>query len=249
MIYQGSKIRIADDLVSVMFENQPLNRPYVEPFCGGCNVIDRVESKKRIASDNNKYLIAMWKELIRGWWPTHFYTEDEYYTIKDNKDKYPDYEVGWVGFVYSFRAIFFAKYVVGITFTNRKPGKNYGRLVTQDFYKQFTTSIKGQIPRLKNVTFIHSDYRKLRIPDNSIVYCDPPYEGVSGYKEKEKFNTEEFFQWVRELSNRCSVFVSEYVAPKDFRCIYSKSKKSTMGLGKYNRTAPARTEKLFIYEG
>ena len=37
----------------------------VEPFVGGCNIIEKVKGK-RIASDSNKYLIALWKGLQQG---------------------------------------------------------------------------------------------------------------------------------------------------------------------------------------
>lgn len=39
--------------------------PYVEPFCGGCNTIDKVKGL-RIGNDKNKFLISMWKCLCNG---------------------------------------------------------------------------------------------------------------------------------------------------------------------------------------
>ena len=39
---------------------------YLEPFCGGCNVIDKIEAPQRIASDCNKYLIALMQHIQAG---------------------------------------------------------------------------------------------------------------------------------------------------------------------------------------
>ena len=43
---------------------------------------------------------------------------------------------------------------------------------------------------LQGVEFVHSDYQNLDIPDNSIVYCDPPYAGTTKYEDD--FNHDEF---------------------------------------------------------
>lgn len=38
-------------------------KTYIEPFCGGCNIIDKIQCDTKIASDNHKYLIEMFKNL------------------------------------------------------------------------------------------------------------------------------------------------------------------------------------------
>lgn len=40
-------------------------KTYIEPFCGGCNIIDKIQCDTKIASDNHKYLIEMFKNLNR----------------------------------------------------------------------------------------------------------------------------------------------------------------------------------------
>ena len=39
---------------------------YIEPFVGGCNVIDKVKCQFRYGSDLNKYLIALFNHLQNG---------------------------------------------------------------------------------------------------------------------------------------------------------------------------------------
>ena len=61
----GSKGRIVNDILPIIqhrIEDYNI-KTYIEPFCGGCNVIDKVVCDKKIASDNHKYLIAMFQNL------------------------------------------------------------------------------------------------------------------------------------------------------------------------------------------
>lgn len=74
---------------------------------------------------------------------------------------------------------------------------------------------------MQNVQFTNLNYYDLIIPNNSIVYCDPPYENTTKYKV-ETFNYKLFWEWVRYISKTNIVFVSEYNAPNDFECIWNK---------------------------
>ena len=49
MKYMGSKARIADQIVPIIQEFIDKNSItlYVEPFCGGCNVIDKIRCQKK----------------------------------------------------------------------------------------------------------------------------------------------------------------------------------------------------------
>lgn len=63
MVYQGSKNRIAKYLLPII-QKYIADRnidTYVELFCGGCNLIDKVECKHKIANDYNEDLIALLK--------------------------------------------------------------------------------------------------------------------------------------------------------------------------------------------
>lgn len=65
MKYMGSKNRIAKEILPIILRNRQPGQYYVEPFCGGCNMIDKV-SGNRIAADANPYLIAMWGGVLSG---------------------------------------------------------------------------------------------------------------------------------------------------------------------------------------
>ena len=100
MKYMGSKASISNELLPIVLKNRKENQFYIEPFVGGANMIDKVEGK-RIGSDFNKYLIALWKELQNGWIPTYI-EKDKYNDIRANKDNYEDYIVGWTGICCSY---------------------------------------------------------------------------------------------------------------------------------------------------
>ncbi len=70
-------------------------------------------------------------------------------------------------------------------------------------------------------------YEEVEIPENAVVYCDPPYKNTAIYAEW-GFNHDKFWDYVRKLSKTNKVFVSEYTAPEDFKTIYEFPQKSTL---------------------
>ena len=56
MKYMGGKNRIAKDILPIILKDRKENQFYVEPFAGGCNVIDKVEGR-RLANDKSEYLM------------------------------------------------------------------------------------------------------------------------------------------------------------------------------------------------
>lgn len=65
MVYQGSKNKIAKYIVPIIQKYIEDNNItiYIEPFCGGVNIIDKIKCKNRIASDYNEDLIALLKYI------------------------------------------------------------------------------------------------------------------------------------------------------------------------------------------
>ena len=104
-----------------------------------------------------------------------------------------------------------------------------------------------QLPKIQDVEFIHSSYQDLEIPENSLIYCDPPYEGTTKYKDD--FNHTEFWEWCRNKTKEGhQVFVSEYNAPNDFKCIKEVLTNTQLGNGS-NTGNIKKTDKLFVYCG
>ena len=81
------------------------------------------------------------------------------------------------------------------------------------------------LERLQNLESYQGDYKSLQIPENSVIYCDPPYKGTAGYLNG--FNHEEFYNWC--LSQKQPIFISEYDMPQDlFMRVSAKSKRSLL---------------------
>ena len=61
MVYQGSKNRLAKYIVPILQEyiDKYNISTYIDPFCGGCNLIDKIICDRRIASDVNQPLIDL----------------------------------------------------------------------------------------------------------------------------------------------------------------------------------------------
>ena len=230
----GSKNRIAKELLPILLKDRKPNQWYVEPFAGGMNMIDKVDGN-RLANDSNEYLIKMWIALVEDEWiPNSYVSKDKYLSVKNNKQSYEPCVVGWIGFNCSYSGKYFGGFA-GVVET--KQGQ-------RNYQEEAHRNIKKQIPNLTGVEFVSCNYINLHIPDQSIIYCDPPYEGTTKYKDD--FNHLEFWNWVREKSKEGhTVFVSEYNAPDDFICVWQKELKSSLSANGTIGGSKKSIEKLF----
>ena len=94
-----------------------------------------------------------------------------------------------------------------------------------------------------NLTITRKSYADVAIPDNAVVYADPPYKGTSQTGYKCDFDYAAFEKWLNEVP--FMVIVSEYNAPSGCVEIASIKKQSKFGTGKKGRM---NTEKLFVQE-
>lgn len=237
MKYLGGKTRIAKEILPIILADRKEGQYFVEPFCGGCNVTANV-SGNRIANDYNEYLIAMFEGLMSGEkYPETIERElynDVRTCFRSGSDKYDIGFVGWVGFMASYNGCFFNGGYSGVV-VNAKGD-------TRDYISEAIRGLTRQLPKLQGVEFRSGDYKNLQIPDESIIYCDPPYKDTKGYMCG--LNHDEFWQWCRErVYDGHKVYISEYQAPDDFIKIWEKPLQNNMNPNK------KATERLFIYEG
>lgn len=222
----GSKNRIAKEILPIILKDRKPNQCYVEPMVGGGNLIDKVEGF-RIGADLNPYVIEALKLIRDNPESLPDFVSEEYYRDLEIK-KQLNGLTGVVGFTCSFGSKWFGGYA------RNSDGRNY--------IKVAKNNALAQSPNLKDCLFINSAYQLLDIPKNSIIYCDPPYEGTTKYKDG--FNHSEFWEWVRTKSlEGHSVFVSEYIAPDDFICVWQKDLTTSFSTSESIKA----TEKLFIF--
>ena len=234
----GSKNRIAKYLLPIILKDRKEDQWYVEPFVGGANIIDKVDGN-RIGADKNEFLIEMWKGLQENKSRPYKIEKDLYSKARDyfNKSDYSIFDkfmVGWIGWMGSYNGRFF-------------DGGYSGHCVgKRDYIREQIKNTEAQIENIKNIEFIVSDYLDLKIPKNSIIYCDIPYNNTKQYLASKDFNHNEFWDWCREKSKEGhQVFVSEYNAPEDFECIWEMEVTNSMNTTKTYKP----TEKLFKYKG
>ena len=227
MKYMGSKNRIAKEILPIILKDRISEEQYyVEPFCGGCNLIDKVKGN-RIASDNNSYLIALYQAIKDGWVPEFNYTEDEYNHIRTHKEESP-HLAGYFGFALSYGGKWFGGWC------RDKQGK-------RNYVLEAHNNMLKQIPFIKDIVFANCSYSQIIPPKNSIIYCDPPYKDTTKYHSD--FNYENFYNWCREMKNLGhQVFVSEYSMPEDFKCVWQKEIVSSLTQDTGSKKA---VEKLF----
>lgn len=232
MKYMGSKNRIAKHLLPIILKDRKEGQWYVEPFVGGANMIDKVTGN-RIGADSNKYLIALLNKMSCGDFSSPYVTGEQYDLVKRNKDDYEDWYVGFVGFQLSFSAMWFGSY--------RRDNQGL-----RDYASEAKRNVDAQAKNVKGCIFVNSEYCNLEIPPQSIIYCDPPYEGTAKYRAADDFNHDLFWQWCRDkVKEGHQVFVSEYNAPDDFICVWQQELNVSVAKnGKHKKAI----ERLFVHE-
>ena len=163
--------------------------------------------------------------------------KDTYKDIRDNKEKYPKYMVAVAGILASYNSKWFAGYAK--THIAKAPSDK--NVVVRNYYQESINNVLKQMPNLMDVKFICGDYKSIDV-SNAMIYCDPPYENTTGFKDK--FNHSDYWEWVRKVSIDNFVLCSEYQAPDDFIEIWSGDVKITLD----NASRSKSTEKLFTYK-
>lgn len=242
MKYMGSKARLVKELKPIIddiilkygIEN------YIEPFVGGANLIQHINCENRFGYDKHLYLIELLKAIKSGYKPPTKISVEHYQEVKDsfkNGDgRFENYYYGAIGFLGAFRGLFFDS-------QGCKDFVSQGRV--RNNYTEGRKNILKQYEDFQTINFEYSDYKDIEIPQNSLIYCDPPYEDTcqKGYADSGSFNHEEYWDWVRETSMDNIVLCSEYNAPSDFICIWKKE--VSINLAVQSRK---NVEKLFIHE-
>jgi site-specific DNA-adenine methylase len=218
---------------------------YVEPFCGSLGVLRVVAdtfppSTTIVASDYHPDLIQMWCEVQAGAFEypagTVCATEEDYLRIKATKLPNGDLIAlkAFIGFGLGFGGRYFASFA-----------PKYANGKKEDFLGEMTHSVKAVQAILhksaSNVTFQCLDYRNTlpaaaaaaaaattTQPHSYLVYCDPPYRSTKfpikyrrDVKHYDDFDSDEFWERMRDWSTRHTVLISEMSAPEDFVEVWS----------------------------
>lgn len=226
MQYLGGKSAIATELAEVIKNRHTAEerKLLIEPFCGGGAMTAELAPlfEKVRAYDIHPDLILMWQALQEGWMPPDNITEMEYSDLSYAK---PSALRGFVGFS-GFGGKWFGGY------GRNKRGDNY--------FRQTKNSLMRDVNNIRNVEYANSDFSKIEIINKSIVYADPPYSGTTKYTGS--YSPYRFWFFVKKWAKTgATVYISEYKAPPEIRCIWEQSIHGNMKMKKV-------IEKLFLVE-
>lgn len=246
MRYSGSKDRFAKDIIPFITRNLTDDKVYIEPFCGGCNLLSKIEHNKKWGNDKNEFVISMWQAIKDNkWLPQENITKRRYEYLKkvsklpiSTKDKLLlAAEIGYVGNACSYGSAWFNGYA------------NYNKKRKEDHIKEAYNNLLKQIENFKNIQgtiFTSCDYDKMEYPspNKCVIYCDPPYSQTKNYKDN--FDNDKFWEWAKSMKAKgYEIYVSEYTAPNDVTCIWEREKKDGLKLCDFGEKQATKIERLF----
>lgn len=232
MTYFGSKRKYAKYILPILQKaiNENNVNTFIDCCCGGCNIIRDIKCGNRIAIDNNKYLIALYKEMQKDGFqfPPHP-TREDWDKCKDFPEQCNEWYVGLVSIFTSF----FARGFCGGYIRDKDNEKKYNG--------QVNTAIKD-LPKIKDINFISADFNEILKYSNCVIYVDPPYKDTKKYDTAKNFDYGRFWETMRLASENNIVFISEMTAPEDFIEVWALD-----GIRNIGEAHVKCTEKLFIY--
>lgn len=237
MKYQGGKHYQAKRIAAVIQEMKGHRTRYVEPFVGGASVLAATHGmfKTREASDINLDLILFWTAVQAGWEPPVKISIDRYYKLKYATNPSP--LRAWAACAASYAGKWFHGYVT----------KANGITNNRDYLAEsFKTTMKKK-DAMQDVTFRCMSYRRIHVDENTVVYCDPPYEGTTPYSGAPLFNSTRFWETASTWAKTGAlVLVSEYTVPESQQGLWvsvnQKIKRESLSL---NGSENPKTEHLY----
>ncbi len=216
MRYLGGKFRSRKYIVPFLKAAHRPGQAYVEPFLGAAWMMVAMDIEgPRYGNDIHDGLIVLWQALVDGWVPPIDITQEEYLALRARKHE-ADRMVAYAGFR-SFGGKYFGGLDRGREASNRR----------------------GTLEKAKMLEGVHlscGSYSDMAIPPNSLIYCDPPYAGVTGYACTPTFEHDRFWAWAKSMAGSGhTVFVSEYSAPNDIHIQGVWSRKSQVCAGSSNK--------------
>lgn len=254
MRYQGSKLKIAKHFLPIITKDlYGTDRIFVDLFAGGMNVVDKIDHPIKVANDLNPYVIALWRDIqVNGDKNIPSSVSEEEYNrakqqvlYKNRENNFTYVQLGFIGACCSHGSGWFNGYA------------HYNQKKKEDHIKEARSGLCKQIDKFKHLDktrFMCNDYREVIYRfkpeeiNRMVIYCDPPYANTKKYETD--FDNNAFWDWVREMGRMypgCKIYISEYNAPSDFTCIWSKDVPDGMGTTKKGEKQNRKIEKLFVH--
>lgn len=233
MRYLGGKHRQAKAIEQVVRELKGSRTRYVEPFIGGGSVFSRVAPlfDTAIGADASPSLVELWRaSVIDRWEPP--VTMDKATWLSQQKATDSALRA-WAGYAASYNGKWFAGY--GPTAAGR------------DYLAESARGLARKVSPLHahpGISFVCADFATHHVDSNTVVYCDPPYEGTETYKAAEPFDHARFWSTMNAWHFAGAlVLVHEYAAPEGWHVVHETNRVETMHHG--GPSSGVRKERLF----
>ena len=233
MQYFGGKHFTAKKTTDLIMNMMSPGQEYIEPFVGAAWIVSNMKAAKKSASDTNPYLIELYKALQNNWMPPADVGEELYVKLRkctgkqkqdgpmipleDTKEYLFEQEVenenvlaliGFAGCACSFAGIWYGSYA-------RDP-----RHLGMNFAEKGQKTLHRLRAFIRDVEFSCKSYDEWE-PEGAMVYCDPPYNATNQPYFSKVFDSDHFWETMRQWSKNNTVLISEYNAPDDFPVIAS----------------------------
>jgi len=222
MQYLGGKEKVAKKIVEFLESKRKPGQLFIDGTVGGASIITRM-SGDRLGIDVHSSLICLYNAILTGFEPPSAVSELDYENAKSLPDNNP--LKAFIGFGCSFSGKYFSGYARGSI------DRNYAQNAKNSLEKKFKNKIGLSF---KNMSLFDLDV------EGALIYLDPPYANTTKYSVD--FNYNKFWDKVRDLSKNNLVYISEYSAPEDFKCVYEFNRNLEMHC---NHAEKIRIEKIF----
>lgn len=222
----GGKFNASKSISEVI--NAARSRPdqlVLDPFCGGLSTAFRFGGPVE-CHDRHVALIAMYKAIAEeGWDPPQSMTYEEWKFCKDELED-TDPHKGFAGFGVSDFNRYFLRYAyIEPTRGARRyfrskikpedvpPSSEYDHATVA---RRYRNALLRTVPVIatRGGSFHCSNFLDLPIREDVVLYCDPPYEGVTQHRGVPKLDHEAFWKRALEWAHvGVPVFVSSYKCP------------------------------------
>lgn len=235
MQYLGGKAWAGRRIVAEIERHRKPGETFVDVFCGALSV-SRHALPPRLGIDLCRPIVTTFRAAIGGWVPP-LIDESDYRRIATN----PDPEDPLTGFA-MFGCSFGGKWKAG-----------YGGRARRKYARPIDGARKALLEKARachDLELVCADYRDVPLPEKRIVYCDPPYNGSTGYAAVGTFDQAAFWEWATRLAaSGTLVFVSEgagAAVPQEWAVLSEWRQQLALGL---NRTGRERVERLYVFRG
>ena len=245
-MYLGGKVRTARRIVGAITEHafrHGTPTRWVEPFMGGGSVM--VESSRLgvfesvHASDIDPLVVAYWSAIRDGWVPATSATYEEYVAVRSSPEAYPAEHVAHVAYSSSFGGKRWGGYARAMKADGVTP---------RNYCDEASRRDSAAAQWIGNTLITRADYAAVLsgVGPGDLVYCDPPYEGTTGYKTG-AFDHVPFWSAVQAAADRGAlVYVSEYACPEHVSVDVVWSNVQSKSVHGGSGTRPRATDNVFF---